>query len=306
MGLLYEYSKPDERTYQVPPQAQEVEDGLTSANAEAIALPEIAIPTEEINKPSTDTTNPIRTVDVFVAGLAAFMSFCTMIFMVALFLTPAIPADAPALEEPLNLNVESILAAYEAEIIALVGFGGLMVSLGLLAGVGYMWLRTGRDWGVLGVRRIPPEALSFAVTGGIGAALGIRGGTLAGDWLAGSLADNQALLSGFLDGTSMPVLVVAFFLWITVVPFAQEVFFRGVVYTWVRQYRQPFGAMLISAIISAFFGLYLLNFFSSVLLAIGLALIYERTKSVVASYFAHSTFNFVSVIIYFAFISLGG
>lgn len=78
---------------------------------------------------------------------------------------------------------------------------------------------------------------------------------------------------------------------ILLAPVAEEMFFRGVLYTTMRQHLGTMPAALASATVFAMIHFNLGSFLPLLVLAVGLALIYERTGNILAPMLAHSLFN---------------
>ncbi len=248
----------------------------------------------------------MRGVDVLVAGITLLIGFCSMLFFSALAFTPPPPEDFATNPDALQLNVDAILNVYETQLITLYSFTAINFAIGLMLGIGYIGLRLRGDWSKLGVRQLDPAAVIYALTMGTAGGLGIRGGTLLAMGLSGELGGFRQTVIGLLDSTPTLITFVGLMLWVIVLPFLQEMFFRGVVYSWLRQFRGPWGAMLVNGLINGVFNLFLVDFFSSVLIAFALAYIYERTGSVLGAYLAHSTLNFVTIVLYVGVVAFGG
>jgi membrane protease YdiL (CAAX protease family) len=102
------------------------------------------------------------------------------------------------------------------------------------------------------------------------------------------------IIEAALEQTNPVVLVVAL---VMVAPIAEEIFFRGIVYTaWQREYgerRALYGsAVLFSAIHASVFA-----FLPFIGLGIVLALVYRATRSLPAAIALHATFNAITVAI---------
>jgi membrane protease YdiL (CAAX protease family) len=74
-------------------------------------------------------------------------------------------------------------------------------------------------------------------------------------------------------------------------PVAEELLFRGVIYAWVRQISRPWIAVLISSLLFALVHANLLAFLPLFLFAVMLALLYEKTRNLLACITAHAVFN---------------
>ncbi len=74
-------------------------------------------------------------------------------------------------------------------------------------------------------------------------------------------------------------------------PVAEEVLFRGVLYAWIRKEGYPRAALWGSSLLFAGFHLNLVTFLPLLVLALGLAFLYERCDNLLAPIAAHSFFN---------------
>jgi membrane protease YdiL (CAAX protease family) len=78
---------------------------------------------------------------------------------------------------------------------------------------------------------------------------------------------------------------------ILLAPVAEEMLFRGLLYAWIRQIGFPRLALVLTAGIFAFVHFNLATFLPLFVLAVILAVLYERTGNLLAPIAAHSTFN---------------
>ena len=78
---------------------------------------------------------------------------------------------------------------------------------------------------------------------------------------------------------------------IVLAPIAEELLFRGVLYSWIRHLGYPKLALWITALIFALMHLNPATFLPLALLAVLLAVLYERTGNLLAPIAAHSFFN---------------
>lgn len=85
---------------------------------------------------------------------------------------------------------------------------------------------------------------------------------------------------------------------IVLAPVAEEMLFRGVLYTTIKQEGYPRMALVVSSILFSAIHLNLLAFVPFVLLAIVLTLLYERTGCLLAPILAHAGFNAVNIVYY--------
>jgi len=115
-------------------------------------------------------------------------------------------------------------------------------------------------------------------------------------WLHFS-TDPQAAVEEF---TKNPALInrayLAFFA-IVIAPFAEEVFFRGVLYAFLKRTGHPAVALWLSALAFAAIHLNPPVFLPILVLGLLLAWLYKKTNNLLAPIAAHSAFNTVNVIL---------
>jgi membrane protease YdiL (CAAX protease family) len=98
-------------------------------------------------------------------------------------------------------------------------------------------------------------------------------------------------------GAVHPLVVV--FATVILAPVAEEIFFRGVAFTaWTREYGRR-RAYLGSAVVFALIHLSLPSVLPIFLLGLGLAWVYERTRSLLSAILIHATFNAIGIAIFF-------
>ena len=90
------------------------------------------------------------------------------------------------------------------------------------------------------------------------------------------------------------LLIVQGFVAIILAPVAEEVLFRGVIYTAIKQRGHHQLALWSTAFLFALIHFYPVGFLSLILLAVLLVAVYERTKNLLAAILLHSAFNAVN------------
>ncbi len=105
--------------------------------------------------------------------------------------------------------------------------------------------------------------------------------------------------------TSTAGLLVTAFLGSLIVPFAEELFFRGVLFKWLRQHMGVWASALISAAIFGLGHMFLPAIVSAFVLGVAMALAYEYSQSLWASIFIHIInntviFSFVGITMFLA------
>ncbi|KNZ68518.1 Abortive infection protein [Thermincola ferriacetica] len=91
--------------------------------------------------------------------------------------------------------------------------------------------------------------------------------------------------------------LLAFFLGSVMAPLSEEIYFRGMVYPVFRDRFGRLPGMVISGLIFSLMHRDLFRFIPIAVGGIGLAYLFERTKSLWASIFAHSTWNTVMLLL---------
>lgn len=114
-------------------------------------------------------------------------------------------------------------------------------------------------------------------------------------WAQGKSPPPQEAIAEFDTATSWPSRAYLAAFAIILAPFAEEVFFRGILYTAVKQTGHPKLALWASAIIFAAIHHSAAIFLPLLVLGLMLAGLYEKTGNLVASMTAHAFFNAVNV-----------
>jgi membrane protease YdiL (CAAX protease family) len=86
-----------------------------------------------------------------------------------------------------------------------------------------------------------------------------------------------------------------------IVPISEEVLFRGILYTWIRNHGFKALALLGTSLLFAIVHFYIQGLPALFLLAILLGLLYERTGNLLAPIAAHSVFNALNLIVLYSF-----
>jgi len=81
---------------------------------------------------------------------------------------------------------------------------------------------------------------------------------------------------------------------IVLAPLWEEMFFRGILYPWLKSKIPRSGALLISALLFASIHYHLPSFLPLVVFGIALALVYEYSGSLISSILLHGIFNFAT------------
>jgi membrane protease YdiL (CAAX protease family) len=156
-------------------------------------------------------------------------------------------------------------------------------------------------WSALGVRRPPglywallvPILLGMYVASAIASAIIV---TL----FYGGKAENPQIndLTGG-KGFTWSAFIMALITASVVAPVVEELFFRGVLYGWLRTRWNFIGGVILSAGLFSLAHAIPLIFASIFIVGVTLAIVYEKTKSTLATMSLHSLFNTVGVILVF-------
>ncbi|MEE8444211.1 MAG: type II CAAX endopeptidase family protein [Alphaproteobacteria bacterium] len=183
----------------------------------------------------------------------------------------------------------------------LINFGLLLEAAALVGGVqalrlrrrDFTWHRFGlrpttRRWiwiGVgLGVLFVP---LSILVSTGTQKLLGLP-----------SESPQMPLLAP--EGFSWTAYVIILVLGGILVPLAEEIFFRGLVYGWLRRVWSVPAGVMVSALIFGVIHGFVVVIVAAAMIGIALALLYEKSRSLWPSAVLHMVFNSISLSLMFA------
>lgn len=103
---------------------------------------------------------------------------------------------------------------------------------------------------------------------------------------------------------SIPGMIAMFVLVGVFIPFVEEAFFRGVIYTYLRRWG-VLVATLVSALLFGIAHLNLLVGITAFILGIGCAIVYERSKSLTATFVVHAVFNTLAVALLYGAVLAG-
>jgi membrane protease YdiL (CAAX protease family) len=158
-----------------------------------------------------------------------------------------------------------------------------------LAGVGLVALVRRRGWGMFGLRRVSAKWLLLgagAVVLGYVANVVIFALYAA---VTGDASDPQEALKGAALGTA-PRFALLVLLGGVLVPFTEELLFRGLLYAWLRRWGVPL-AVVASALVFGLFHGFSVVFFTAAFLGMISALLYEKSGSLWPSVVMHSLNN---------------
>ncbi len=241
--------------------------------------------------PPTDGIGPERVPwrfwDVVVAAIPLLLSF--VLAVVVHFLPSS--TGMPASETPTSTR---LLVANT--VVGLVIYGVILLLI---------WLVTVRKyhvgWSSLGVRR--PPGLYFAmvipILVGMYVAAALVSAVIVKLFYGGKAENPQVkdLTGG--GGFSWTRLVLALITASIAAPIVEELLFRGVLYGWLRTRWSAVGGVILSAAIFSAAHAIPLILASIFVVGLTLAIVYEKTKSTLATMTLHSLFNTIGVIAVF-------
>ncbi|MEL6268290.1 MAG: type II CAAX endopeptidase family protein [Chloroflexota bacterium] len=262
MGLLYEYSKVDEFAYKnvEPEPMPAAEPDISPAEAEA--------DTEQ-------APSAISSADIAVSGAIIVVGFVVLAFIAAMAFSVYIIAQNPQLIDensgPLTFaETKELIGPYVEGNIAIFMVGFVIYTLSMLGGVAYVAFRADRDWSQIGLLPLDNRQAAYAASiGGLGS-ISLIGTTLIFAQITGALDELLGGLRETVLDASMTSLVILFALGIFVLPLAEELIFRGVLFTWLKARNGLTYATIFTSFTYAFFNLTPLPFFSTVALALAL------------------------------------
>lgn len=220
-------------------------------------------------------------------SLAAFL--VAMVGLVAALAMAGVPVDDP-----------DALVAAPAFTLGTLALTGIALIGAVWAGL--RWRRL--SWESIGVAAPQRRWILIAAL----AALGLRIAAVPLGLLlqaAGFPMDNPQLPMLLPEGGSWAVLAATLVLAGVLIPIAEELFFRGVLYAWLRErWGVAVGVVVSSAVFGAVHGHPTLAVIAGSL-GVATALIYERSRSLPAAIAAHMTFNILGIGLLYALVALG-
>lgn len=202
---------------------------------------------------------------------------------------------------------EWILAQSDAEVLTLLLVGGAFPAALLLTGLPFLeWVRITRGRTEPASAIAPPPRATWGESARVAlrhALYSIPPVTLA--WYLGYVVlrlfgmqfEEQDLVRQFATIQSDLVLVCAVVFVVVLVPLAEEVFFRGIVYRFLRAHLSRTVAIVVSATFFAAMHLHLPALAPLFVLGVFLAVVVEKTGSVRAAVILHGLFNLNTAIL---------
>jgi membrane protease YdiL (CAAX protease family) len=157
-------------------------------------------------------------------------------------------------------------------------------------------------WSALGVRRPPNRywALFMPIVFGMYMASIIVSALVVFIFYHGKAPENPQVNDLTGGGNfSWIALILALITASIVAPIVEELFFRGMLYGWLRTRWNPVGGIILSGTLFSLAHGIALIFASILVVGITLAIVYEKTKSTLATMAIHSTFNTIGVLVVF-------
>jgi membrane protease YdiL (CAAX protease family) len=185
--------------------------------------------------------------------------------------------------------------------------GTTVIGIGIYAFIFVMmWLFAVRKyrvgWSALGVRRPPAMywALLVPILLGMYLASILASGIVVLIFYHGKAPENPQIrdLTGG-GGFSWIALILALITASIVAPIVEELFFRGMLYGWLRTRWNFVGSVILSGTLFSLAHGIALIFASILVVGITLAIVYEKTKSTLATMSLHSLFNTIGVLLVF-------
>jgi uncharacterized protein len=292
MGLLYEYSSNKDFAYDHQPAPEPLPDvPPDEANA-----PEVI---DDAHAPADEF--PFKGGDIALSTLVIVGVFFLTAFGLAIVFAVVLLSQNPALLEANDpfIAAESLAAQYEDAVFLQFLIASIVTSAALGGGALYIAYRTNWDWAAIGVRPIMPGRVLYAAAMGTIGAAALVGGALSVDSTVSedglnAVGQVQALIDASSPGVIIPAVVLGIFL----LPLGEELFFRGVLFAWLRYHRGWIYGAILSALIYAALAPKPVGFLPTVVVGVGTALVYQRTDSIWGAYAAHCAFNGATVLFY--------
>jgi uncharacterized protein len=188
-------------------------------------------------------------------------------------------------------------------------YGVYIVGIAALQGaimLAVLWrfglLRGHHHWADLGIQRLSPSQIrESAVAFLILRALSI---VVSANLYRLGVASTQA--ESFVpSAVTVPTALATLFFVGVLVPFAEEAFFRGVLYRWLRDKWSPAVGMIVSSLIFGIVHVQPATVINATLLGFGLAWLYERHKSLWSCTLVHALSNLSSLVVIYLLVAFG-
>lgn len=230
-------------------------------------------------RPNKEARNPQKGIGVWTV-LGAFVVYLAVQVIVIVAILTATGAFGTQDE------IEAALESPGVVLVVVASAGGAaLAGAALAAAIG------GRGFRALGLRRASGRWLLVGIGVGLGAMLVNRLVVLLYFWATGDATNPQAGLAETADATLLQFALMML-LGGLLVPFAEELLFRGVLYGWLRRW----GVVVATAASAVVFGLFHLApvlIITAALIGVVNAVLYERSGSIWPAVAAHAANNMV-------------
>lgn len=297
MGLIYEYSSTKDFAYDHQP----APEPLPVAPPDEADAPEVI---DDEHAPSPDF--PFTGGDIALSTLVIVGAFFMTAFGLAIVFAFVLLSQNPDI---LNANdpfvaAEALAAQYEDAVFLQFLIASIVTAASLGAGAFYIAYRTDWNWAAIGVRPIMPGRVLYSIAMGTIGAAALVGGALSVDTTVSEDGLNAAgQVQALIDASSPSIIIPAVVLGIFLLPLGEELFFRGVLFAWLRHHRGWIYGAILSALVYAALAPKPVGFLPTVVVGVGTALVYQRTDSIWGAYAAHCAFNGATVLFYWAILA---
>lgn len=185
----------------------------------------------------------------------------------------------------------------------------LFMSANLALQIGFFWILAtflrdeGLTWSqfLRGSAPAPLRSVGFGIGMGVGSTLILLMVSALSTWIWTHLDHTPQLqqpLQIFQQAAGMPEKLFFAYLAIVGAPFFEEVFFRGLLYTALRQFGYRRVAWILSAVIFGLIHLDKEKFLPLTVFGLILVAVYEHTRTLIAPILTHATFNLINLTLF--------
>lgn len=185
----------------------------------------------------------------------------------------------------------------------------LFMSANLALQIGFFWILAtflrdeGLTWSqfLRGSSPEPARSVGLGIGVGVGSTLILLGVSALSTWIWTHLDHTPKLqqpLQVFQQAAGLPEKLFFTYLAVVGAPFFEEVFFRGLLYTALRQFGYQRVALILSAVIFGLIHLDKEKFLPLTVFGLILVAVYEHTRTLIAPILTHATFNFINLTLF--------
>lgn len=169
-------------------------------------------------------------------------------------------------------------------------------AIGLLGGIAFVLYRKQRSWSALGFRAVKRSWLFWSIAIGVGS-FPVR--LLIARAAVAVMPELRNGAEGIFLNNDYSTVYNIFLLAIIVlvVPITEEIFYRGFIFTWMRQHHPLWAAVVFSSVFFAVSHLIPIQILMSFLLSLIITLVYHRTNTLWYAVAIHATNNLVSGVV---------